>query len=82
MKAKREAFITKHDTDGDGQLSEEEKQAAKDPFIAKYDLDGDGKLSDEERQLARDAGEGFPRGKKKLCKKGKKGGKGARSGAL
>ena len=42
-------------------------------------MDGDGKLSDDERQLARDAGEGFPLGHKKHCKKGKKG---QRGGAL
>ena len=55
------AFLEKFDTDGDGKLSEQEREAAKaameekrDAFIAKYDKDGDGKLNEEERKAARE----------------------------
>lgn len=55
------ALIEKFDTDGDGKLSEQEREAAKaamgekrDAFIAKYDKDGDGKLNEEERKAAKE----------------------------
>lgn len=48
-KAKAE-WLKKYDADGDGVLSEAEKEAAKKAeLIAKYDKDGDGVLSDEEK---------------------------------
>jgi hypothetical protein len=55
------AFIEKFDADGDGKLSEQEREAAKaameekrDAIIAKYDKDGDGKLNEEEREAAKE----------------------------
>ena len=69
-RTKKDVLIEKFDTDGDGQLNEDEKKALKESwvtkqkkknadrrarFISKYDTDGDGKLSDEEKQAARDA---------------------------
>lgn len=57
-----EKFIKKWDTDGDGQVSKEEMEAAhkafeekKAAFIKQWDTDGDGKLNDEERKAAKDA---------------------------
>ncbi|MBL7219195.1 MAG: hypothetical protein ISS69_03700 [Phycisphaerae bacterium] len=53
----RADFMDKYDTDGDGQLSEEERNAMREAFrkraIGKYDKDGDGKLSEEERRAMR-----------------------------
>ena len=50
------------DTDGDGVLSEEERQAIKDTmrerhqnWVDRWDTDGDGVISDEERQAAIEA---------------------------
>ena len=64
------ALIEKFDTDGDGKLSEQEREAAKaamgekrDAFIAKYDKDGDGKLNEEERKAAREEWKGKDRPK-------------------
>lgn len=55
------AFFEKFDTDGDGKLSEQEREAAKaamkekrDAIIAKYDKDGDGKLNEGEREAAKE----------------------------
>ncbi len=53
------------DTDGDGKVSEEERQAGREKMkeifearrkemIAKFDKDGDGKLSEEERKAAQE----------------------------
>jgi Ca2+-binding EF-hand superfamily protein len=61
-------LIKKFDKDGDGQLSEEERKAAREAMEARrgefqkkmleqFDKDGDGKLSEEERKAAREAGE-------------------------
>jgi hypothetical protein len=55
------AILEKFDTDGDGKISEQEREAAKAAMeekraaiIAKYDKDGDGKLNEEERKAARE----------------------------
>ncbi len=59
--------IAKFDKDGDGELNEEERAAAKaereekmkekkQEMIAKFDKDGDGELNEEERKAARAAG--------------------------
>ncbi len=56
-------MLAKFDADKDGQLSDEERKAArdarkaerKDKFMEKFDADKDGQLSDEERKAARDA---------------------------
>ncbi|MEM1058673.1 MAG: hypothetical protein AAGK14_05450 [Verrucomicrobiota bacterium] len=49
--------IEKFDADGDGQLNEEERQAAREArranMLEKYDADGDGQLSDEEKAQLR-----------------------------
>ena len=52
----------RYDTDGDGQVSQAERETAFrdmrgmwDERMKQYDKDGDGKLSDAERQAARDA---------------------------
>lgn len=78
-KEHREAILEKFDADGDGKLSEEERETAKaamkakrKELLEKYDVDGDGKLNAEERQAAKDAGERIPC-KKHKGKKGKKG---------
>jgi len=59
---KRAAALEKFDADGNGELSEEEKNAAKAAmakrkaaFIAKYDTNGDGKLDQKERVAAKAA---------------------------
>jgi hypothetical protein len=44
-----------YDTDSDGQLSEQEREAAHAAIFEKYDTDGDGELSREERRAVRDA---------------------------
>lgn len=53
---RRAELVEKYDTDGDGQLSAAEKQAAREAIrakqIEKYDTDGDGELSREERRAA------------------------------
>lgn len=62
----KQKVLAAHDKDGDGKLSEEEREAArgvmKEKFearrkeaIAKFDKDGDGKLNEEEKQAAKDA---------------------------
>lgn len=45
--------LVKYDTNGDGQLSEQEMQAAKAQLITTYDSNGDGQLSEAEKQAAR-----------------------------
>lgn len=60
----REEMLRLYDADGDGQLSREERQAARewmreraqaarDEFIARFDTDGDGELNEAEREAAR-----------------------------
>jgi hypothetical protein len=50
-------IVKKFDKDGDGKLSEEEREAAKESLkkemLTKFDKDGDGELSDEEREAAK-----------------------------
>ncbi|MDP6634753.1 MAG: hypothetical protein QGG42_07640 [Phycisphaerae bacterium] len=57
MEGRRATFMAKWDKDGDGKLSEAERNAMRDEFrkreIERYDKDGDGKLSDEERRAMR-----------------------------
>src|SRR5262249_40726685 len=63
----REALIKKYDKNGDGQLDEQEKEAAKKELqgkrgdagagnkrelLKKYDKNGDGKLDEQEREAA------------------------------
>ena len=49
-------FLAKYDKDGDGELSEEERVAAKGAWMLKrYDKDGDGTLSEEENTSAQEA---------------------------
>ena len=63
-KPSKEEILKKFDTDGDGELSETEKAAAKankgkrpskEEILAKFDADGDGKLSDTEKSAAKAA---------------------------
>jgi Ca2+-binding EF-hand superfamily protein len=50
MKARKAAM----DTDGDGQISEEERKAArKQRMLKRLDTDGDGEISEEERKAAK-----------------------------
>ena len=62
----RQKMIQQFDTDGDGQLNEQEKAAAKEAMqqrretakakrLERFDTDGDGELSKEERKAAREA---------------------------
>lgn len=44
-----------YDTDGDGQLSVQEREAAHAAILEKYDTDGDGVLSRKERHAMREA---------------------------
>ena len=44
-----------YDTDGDGQFSQEEREAAHAAILEKYDADGDGVLSRKERHAMREA---------------------------
>lgn len=55
------ALLEKFDTDGDGKLSEQEREAVRAAMeekraaiIAKFDKDGDGKLNKEERDAAKE----------------------------
>ena len=52
-------LIEKFDADGDGKLSESEREEAKkahrERMLAEHDKDGDGTLSDEERAAAKEA---------------------------
>ncbi len=48
-------FKENFDQDGDGTLSQEERQAAKDSLIQRYDADNDGALSPEERKASMEA---------------------------
>ena len=70
----RKAMLEKYDEDGDGQLSDEEKKAAREAWVGKMkekiDTDGDGEVSDEEKQAFR---EKF--GKRRGGHKGRKGSK-------
>ena len=47
------AALGKYDTNGDGQLSDQEWQAAQSDLLKTYDADGDGQLSESEKQQAR-----------------------------
>ena len=53
----RAGFMEKYDTDGDGEFSEDERNAMRQAFrkraLDKYDKDGDGELSAEERRAMR-----------------------------
>ena len=62
--AKRRAdFLEKHDTDGDGKLSRQERSQAsramreqrQQQALKEFDADGDGELNESERRTARDA---------------------------
>ena len=59
FESRRAEFVQRHDTDGDGELSREErravKQARRERIRAEFDVDGDGELSEEERTSLRDA---------------------------
>ena len=48
-------MVQQYDTDGDGALSDQEREAAHAAILAKYDTNGDGKLSRGERRAVRDA---------------------------
>jgi hypothetical protein len=57
----RAHMLRQADTDGDGRLSQEERDAARArfqerraEFVARHDTDGDGKLDDAERAAARE----------------------------
>ena len=56
---KKAEILAEFDKDGDGELNEEERTAAREAFKAKmlekHDTDGDGELSDEEKKAARKA---------------------------
>ena len=49
----REQMMKRFDTDGDGVISDAERQSARSRMMKRFDLDGDGVVSDEERQAAR-----------------------------
>ena len=53
----RADFMKKYDLDGNGELSDDERNAMREAFrkrsIERFDKDGDGKLSEEERQAMR-----------------------------
>lgn len=49
--------LEKFDTDKDGKLSKEEREAARAAREKEFDKDGDGKLNDEERKAMREARE-------------------------
>lgn len=73
-------MLEQFDTDGDGQLSEAERQAARESgafaggrgrgeqrrqqILEEFDADGDGQLSESERQAARESGKFGRRGKR------------------
>jgi len=44
-----------YDSDGDGELSDDERDAAREAFMEEFDTDGDGELSREERHAVREA---------------------------
>jgi len=62
---RRKKWLAEWDTDGDGELSDDERKAMQDSYrrraedarqeyLKKWDTDGNGELSDEERQASRD----------------------------
>ena len=59
FEARRAEFVQRYDADGDGELSREERRAAKqarrDRIRTEFDVDGDGELSEEERTTLREA---------------------------
>jgi len=61
---RRERALERWDTNGDGEISQQERDAAKAEVeekraavLEQYDENGDGKLDREERQAAREAGD-------------------------
>ena len=60
---RRERRLAEFDTDGDGELSDAEREVAREALIERsisrhpeeYDTNGDGELSEAEREVARDA---------------------------
>ena len=76
---RRAEILEQFDTDGDGQLSEAERQAARESgafsgkrgrgekrrqqILEEFDADGDGQLSEAERQAAHDSGKFGRRGR-------------------
>lgn len=68
FEARRKQFESQFDKDGDGELSEAEREAMRDEFrkrgeqqraafMKEWDKDGDGELSESERNALREAGE-------------------------
>ena len=57
------SIIDAIDTDGDGEISQEEREAARgtirETVLDKYDTDGDGELSDEEREVIKSEAQEF-----------------------
>jgi len=55
--------MERHDTDGDGKISDTERKAAKEKrrakMVERFDSDGDGELNDSERQSAKVARDKF-----------------------
>jgi Ca2+-binding EF-hand superfamily protein len=68
--------LARYDTDGDGMISEAERQAAVNRIrgsgrarrLARFDTDGDGRLSDDERRAWREARQGDDLAKKRLLR--------------
>ncbi len=59
VRPNHQILLEKYDADGDGVLSEQEKEtlreARRQARLERFDTDGDGVLSDEEKSAARDA---------------------------
>ncbi|MBI3925726.1 MAG: hypothetical protein HY319_09315 [Armatimonadetes bacterium] len=59
----REKMLQQHDANGDGQLDETERAAAKAAFQKKFDTNGDGTLDETERAAARESMKGQGHGR-------------------